>query len=101
MGLLKGFWYLLRFSPKGRLIKTPGKENIDKIPIHLSDKIRNKLNVGKRYHSGRISNGVAKGVAFSIIPKASWIANPNMLELIPLITMGNMYKISLGHAGSP
>ena len=36
-----------------------------------------------------------------LIPKASWIANPNMLELIPLITMGNMYKISLGHAGSP
>ena len=37
----------------------------DKIPINLDDKIRNKLNVVKRYHSGRISNGVAKGLACS------------------------------------
>lgn len=44
--------------------------------------------MGKRYHSGRISNGVAKGVADSIIPKASWIANPNVEDLIPQITMG-------------
>jgi hypothetical protein len=57
--------------------------------------------VGKRYHSGRISNGVAKGVPFPIICKASLKANPNIADLIPKITMGNMYKISLGHAGSP
>ncbi len=69
--------------------KTPTKNSIDKIPRHLSDKIRKRLNVGKRYHSGRISNGVAKGVAGSTRDK------------IPFITTGNMYKISLGHAGSP
>lgn len=65
LGLLKGFWYLLRFSPKGIMNKTAGKENIEKIPINFDDKIRNTLNVGKRYHSGRISNGVAKGLACS------------------------------------
>jgi hypothetical protein len=36
---------------------------VDKIPINLSDKIRNKLNVPNRYQSGRISKGVAKGLA--------------------------------------
>ena len=29
--------------------------------------------------------------------KGSKIANPNMDDLIPKITMGNMYKISFGH----
>jgi len=57
--------------------------------------------VGKKYHSGRISKGVEKGEALSEIPKVSQTANPNMTEVTPLITMGNMYKISLGHAGSP
>ncbi len=55
----------------------------------------------KRYHSGRISNGVAKGVATADMFKGSWIANPNITDEIPKITIGNMYKISLGHAGSP
>ena len=67
-GLLKGFWYLFVFSPKGRRNKIVAKNSIDKIPIHFSDKIRNRWNVGKRYHSGRISNGVA-GVDESIIWK--------------------------------
>jgi hypothetical protein len=57
--------------------------------------------VGKRYHSGRISNGVAKGVDESIIWKGFETANPFMSWRIPKITTGNMYKISLGHAGSP
>ncbi len=81
--------------------KTKGKSKIDKIPINLSDKIRNKLNVGKRYHSGRISNGVAKGLASHLMLKGSLSAKANITDLIPKITMGNMYKISLGHAGSP
>ena len=66
------------FSPKGRVSKRAGKYKIDKIPINLSDKIRNRLNVGKRYHSGRISNGVAKGLALILIFKGSVIANPNI-----------------------
>ena len=71
------------------------------MPINLSDKIRNKLKVGKRYHSGRISEGVAKGFADELIFKGSVIVKPNIQDLIPKITIGNMYKISLGHAGSP
>ena len=69
--------------------------------MNLSDRIRNKLKVGKKYHSGSISNGVANGLACSLIFKGSWIASPNIQELIPNITIGKMYKISLGHAGSP
>ena len=89
------------FSPKAIANRIVGTNTIDKIPIHLSDKIRNKLNVGKRYHSGRISNGVAKGLARILILKGSCIARPNIEDLIPKITIGNMYKISFGHAGSP
>ena len=33
--------------------------------------------------------------------KGSFNAKPNITEEIPKITIGNMYKISLGHAGSP
>jgi hypothetical protein len=40
-------------------------------------------------------------VAVNLILKGSLIANPNMDDLIPKITMGNMYKISLGHPASP
>jgi hypothetical protein len=50
---------------------------MDKIPRHLSGKMRRRLNVVKKYHSGRISNGVAKGVVFSIICRGSLTANPN------------------------
>jgi len=45
------------------LPKRQGLKKLDKIPINLSDKIRNKLNVPNRYQSGRISKGVAKGLA--------------------------------------
>ena len=57
--------------------------------------------MGQRYQSGRISNGVAKGVDDSIGVLGKWIANPNMEDLKPFITIGNMYRISFGHAGSP
>ena len=65
---------------------------MDKIPINLSDKIRNKLNVPNRYQSGRISKGVAKGLAAGLIFKGSNIANPRTQDLIP--------KISFGHPAS-
>ena len=82
-------------------MKSKGKYTMDKIPINLSDKIRNKLNVGKRYHSGRISNGVENGLAFSLMFKGSATAKPMIKDKIPKITTGKMYRISLGHAGSP
>ena len=100
-GLLIGFWYLDTFSVKGITNKTPGICAIDKIPMNLSDKIRNKLNVGKRYHSGTIWNGVANGDADELTFKGSVIPNPNNEVRIPEMTIGKMYKISLGHAGSP
>jgi hypothetical protein len=37
----------------------------------LLGKTRNKLNVGKKYHSGKISNGVANGFAGSPNPDGS------------------------------
>ena len=57
--------------------------------------------MGKRYDSGRISNGVAKGLALELMFKGSFRAKPKITDEIPKITIGNMYKISLGHAGSP
>ena len=57
--------------------------------------------MGKRYDSGRISNGVAKGLALDLMFKGSFRAKPKITDEIPKITIGNMYKISLGHAGSP
>ena len=64
-GLRKGFWKLLIFSKKGTVIKPTGTAAIAKTPNNLFGKIRNKLKVGKKYHSGKISNGVANGSAFS------------------------------------
>ena len=50
---------------------------------------------------GNITKGVAKGLAIVLMFKGEIIANPLMKDLIPKITIGKMYKISLGHAGSP
>jgi hypothetical protein len=45
--------------------------------------------VGKRYHSGRISFGVAKGLASSVIFKGSIIPNPVIEDLILKIISSN------------
>ena len=37
-------------------------EIIDSTPINLIGKTRNKLKVGKKYHSGKITEGVANGL---------------------------------------
>ena len=69
--------------------------------MNLDDKIRSKLKVGKKYHSGKISNGVANG--FASTPKliGDTVDIPAIQEHTPRITIGNIYRISLGHAGSP
>jgi hypothetical protein len=59
------------------------------------------VNVINRYHSGSISNGVAKGKALTLIFKGSDVDSPNIFHLIPKGTIGKMYRISLGHADSP
>ena len=65
IGLRNGFWNLLTFSIKGTVIKPTGTAAIASTPSNLFGNTRNKLKVGKKYHSGKISNGVAKGFAFS------------------------------------
>lgn len=70
-------------------------------PVSLSDRIRNKLNVVRRYHSGRISNGVANGVPDSIFPMLCNIVKLVVIDKCVPIASGKMYKISFGHAGSP
>ena len=46
--------------------------------------------MGKRYHSGIISNGVAKGFALVLMLKGLIIANPQIIDLIPKITIYNL-----------
>jgi hypothetical protein len=67
----------------------------------MNGKTRNRLKVGKKYHSGKITEGVANGLAGSPKPRGSYTAKPRISWKIPKITIGKMYKISFGHAGSP
>ena len=101
IGLLKGFWNLLMLSIKGIVINPAGTEAIDKTPINFIGITLNKLKVGKKYHSGKISNGVANGFAASPNPIGSSTASPTLHAIVPSITTGNIYNKSLGHAGSP
>ena len=65
IGRRKGFWNLFTFSIKGTVIRPAGTAAIANTPNNLLGKTRNKLNVGKKYHSGKISKGVLKGSAGS------------------------------------
>jgi hypothetical protein len=49
----------------GTVSNPAGTAAIERTPNNLLGKTRNKLNVGKKYHSGKISNGVANGFAGS------------------------------------
>ena len=64
-GRRNGFWNLLTFSINGTVNKPAGTAAIERTPNNLLGNTRNKLNVGKKYHSGKISNGVANGFAGS------------------------------------
>jgi hypothetical protein len=59
------------------------------------------LEYRKKYHSGKISNGVANGFAGSPIIEGSKTARPILHAIVPKITTGKIYNKSLGHAGSP
>jgi len=65
IGRRNGFWNLFTFSINGTVINPAGTAAIANTPNNLLGKTRNKLNVGKKYHSGKISNGVLKGSAGS------------------------------------
>jgi hypothetical protein len=45
------------------VINPNGTAAIARTPNNLLGNTRNKLNVGKKYHSGKISNGVLNGSA--------------------------------------
>jgi hypothetical protein len=55
IGRRNGFWNLFTFSINGTVIKPNGTDAIAKTPNNLFGNTRNKLKVGKKYHSGKIS----------------------------------------------
>lgn len=83
----------------GTVIKPNGTAAIAKTPNNLLGNTRNKLNVGKKYHSGKISNGVLKGSAGSPNCVGASTDNPTTQVNIPNIVIGNTYNKSFGHAG--
>ena len=101
IGLLKGFWNLFMFSMNVTVISPAGTAAIDKTPINLLGITLSKLNVGKKYHSGKISSGVAKGLAGSPNAVGSSIESPTSQAIVASITTVKMYSKSLGQAGSP
>jgi hypothetical protein len=92
---------LFTFSINGTVNNPNGTAAIESTPNNLLGKTRNKLNVGKKYHSGKISRGVANGLAGSPNPDGSKTDKPITQANVPKITIGKMYKRSFGHAGSP
>lgn len=73
---------------------------MDSTPNSLDGVILNKLKDTRRYHSGNISRGVDKALDLHII-SSGWMRDiPNIDATTPRISTGNMYKMSLGHAGS-
>ena len=89
-GRRNGFWYLLTFSINGTVSNPAGTAAIERTPNNLLGKTRNKLNVGKKYHSGKISNGVANGFAGSPNPDGSKTESPITQANVPKITIGKI-----------
>ena len=86
-------------SINGTVINPNGTAAIDKTPKSLFGITRNKLNVGKKYHSGKISRGVANGSAFSPKGEGERTDNPITQDKVPSMHTGKIYKRSFGHAG--
>jgi len=70
--------------------KPRGTAAIDKTPISLFGITLKALKVGKKYHSGRISRGVANGLAGSPRAVGSITERPTTHAIVPKITTGNM-----------
>ncbi len=84
---------MLTFSKNGTVNKPAGTAAIDNTPNNLLGKTRNKLNVGKKYHSGKISRGVAKGFAGSPNGDGSKTARPITHAKVPKIQSLNKQNI--------
>jgi len=90
IGRLNGFWNLFILSINGTVIKPAGTAAIDKTPSNLLGITLRRLNVGKKYHSGRISKGVANGSAFSPKGDGESTEIPTQHANVPRIHTGNM-----------
>ena len=86
-------------SIKGTVINPTGTAAMDNTPRSLLGITLSKLKVGKKYHSGRISRGVANGSAFSPKGEGESTDNPITQDKVPKMHTGKIYKRSLGHAG--
>lgn len=82
-GRRKGFWNLLTFSMKGTVIRPAGTAAMDSTPSSLLGITRSRLKVGKKYHSGKISSGVAKGFAGSPVGVGCMTARPTIAAKVP------------------
>lgn len=100
-GLLNGFWNFVVFSNSGTNSMIPGSEAMEITPMIFEGRTLNRSKLAKKYHSGKISSGVAKGFAFSATLYGWPTDRPNVMAIDSKITTGNMYKISFGQAGSP
>jgi hypothetical protein len=77
-------------SINGTVSKPAGTAAINKTPISLFGIVRRSWKVGKKYHSGRISKGVANGFAGSPLAAGSRTARPVTQANVPRITTGKM-----------
>lgn len=75
---------------KGTVKRPTGTAAIERTPRSLFGNTRNRLNVGKKYHSGKISSGVANGLAGSPNPDGSKTDNPIRQAKVPKIQTGKM-----------
>ena len=66
-----------------------GTYAIEMTPRSLFGITLSKLKVGKKYHSGQISKGFAKGSAFSPKGVGSRIPKPIQKEMVPRLPIEN------------
>jgi hypothetical protein len=95
IGRRNGFWNLFTFSINGTVINPNGTEAIAKTPNNLFGNTRNKLNVGKKYHSGKISKGVLNGSAGSPNCVGAKTDKPTTHASVPNIVTGKHIKYHL------
>jgi len=88
-------------SKNGTVIKPTGTAAMDKTPNNLFGITLNALKVGKKYHSGKISSGVANGSAGSPNCVGSMTAKEMHNAIVAKMQTGKMYNKSFGQAGSP